>query len=210
MIPPPGSTNACELDHSSSFSVYDPAHAGGSSVTLAMASATSTCVYLSVYGRDDRKEFWGNRGSSRQPGTLWPQTLPRFSIMKPPTQKTALRYAILLHETSPSMNRPTHWDLLLEDSDHPLLATWALPTQPQIGCEMPCEQLPRHRQHYLDYEGPISGDRGSVTQWDGGGVLWLLDAEDHVRVQLTAGRMVGIVDLTQDATGWHFRHQVID
>ena len=51
--------------------------------------------------------------------------------------------------------------------DLPLLWTWAIPTNPldqspQLECS--AERLPDHRRAYLDYEGPISGDRGRVHQ----------------------------------------------
>lgn len=128
--------------------------------------------------------------------------------MKPHPATPTLRYAILLHETSPAMNRPTHWDLLLEDHQNDRLATWSLPQQPDLGIEMACEQLPRHRKLYLDYEGPISGDRGKVSRWDVGNVQWLQDTADHIRVELTLGRMAGIIDLTRKAAGWRFRHHV--
>ena len=38
----------------------------------------------------------------------------------------------------------------------------------RLVVEMDAEVLPDHRLAYLDYEGPISGDRGSVTRWDRG------------------------------------------
>ena len=34
----------------------------------------------------------------------------------------------------------------------------------QPGQSLLVDQLPNHRRLYLDYEGPISGDRGSVTR----------------------------------------------
>ena len=55
---------------------------------------------------------------------------------------------------------------MLEAGD--VLKTWALPQPPQPGVEMEAAPLADHRLAYLDYEGPISGDRGSVTRWDRG------------------------------------------
>ena len=49
-----------------------------------------------------------------------------------------------------------------------MLKTWACREPPQAGVEIPCEALADHRLAYLDYEGPISGGRGSVTRWDRG------------------------------------------
>jgi len=33
---------------------------------------------------------------------------------------------------------------------------------------MVCDEIGRHRRLYLDYEGPVSGDHGHVTQSDRG------------------------------------------
>ena len=39
---------------------------------------------------------------------------------------------------------------------------------PAPGLDVAAERLADHRPHYLDYEGPLSGDRGAVTRWDAG------------------------------------------
>ena len=51
--------------------------------------------------------------------------------------------------------------------DFPLLLTWAIPRNPlgeSLPMECSAERLPDHRRAYLEYEGPISGDRGRVQQ----------------------------------------------
>lgn len=58
-----------------------------------------------------------------------------------------------------------HWDFLLE---HQLsAATWRLSTVPELGQSVSAERIPDHRLVYLTYEGPVSGDRGSVSR-----VIW--------------------------------------
>ncbi|HEV2971076.1 MAG TPA: DNA polymerase ligase N-terminal domain-containing protein [Pirellulales bacterium] len=59
-----------------------------------------------------------------------------------------------------------HWDLMLESGA--ALRTWALAAEPASDILIAAEQLPDHRLAYLDYEGPISGDRGTVIRWDAG------------------------------------------
>jgi len=76
------------------------------------------------------------------------------------------RFAILHHETPSGYERPAHWDFMLECGD--LLWTWALRELPAVGREVVAEELADHRLAYLDYEGEVSGGRGSVTRWDGG------------------------------------------
>ncbi|HID22675.1 MAG TPA: hypothetical protein EYP14_09775, partial [Planctomycetaceae bacterium] len=48
------------------------------------------------------------------------------------------------------------------------LLTWRLPSPPEIGVSLDVEQLPDHRKIYLEYEGPVSRNRGRVRRWDGG------------------------------------------
>lgn len=55
-----------------------------------------------------------------------------------------------------------HWDLLLEAGD--VLKSWRLLRPVSTGLWIPAESLPDHRSKYLDYEGPVSGDRGSVKR----------------------------------------------
>ena len=66
---------------------------------------------------------------------------------------------------------------MLEAGD--TLQTWALHELPQdwpdieglkiaASNSVAAEQLPDHRSAYLDYEGPVSGDRGTVKRLDAG------------------------------------------
>jgi hypothetical protein len=71
------------------------------------------------------------------------------------------RYVILEHD-----HPVLHWDLMLEAG--PVLRTWRLAAAPQPGRAVPAELSFDHRLAYLDYEGPVSGDRGRVRRWDRG------------------------------------------
>ena len=88
------------------------------------------------------------------------------------------RYVILTHD-----HPRLHWDLMLEVDG--ALRTWRLSAPPEPDVEIAAEPLGDHRLAYLDYEGPVSGDRGYITRWDAGVVEWLNeDAENpHVRVR---------------------------
>jgi hypothetical protein len=76
------------------------------------------------------------------------------------------RYVILRHAMPPHTRRPTHWDLMFET--HGVLATWALAALPESGKTVAAERLADHRLEYLDFEGPVAGDRGTVLRWDAG------------------------------------------
>ncbi len=55
-----------------------------------------------------------------------------------------------------------HWDFLIEDGAG--LASWRLLELPQSGKKVPAVLLRVHRRHYLTWEGPVSGGRGSVRR----------------------------------------------
>lgn len=62
-----------------------------------------------------------------------------------------------------------HWDLMLEHGES--LATWQLLSPPGAGSfPIAARRIGHHRKAYLDYEGPISGDRGQVRRIDRGPV----------------------------------------
>src|SRR5688572_32432433 len=91
------------------------------------------------------------------------------------------RFVILFHETPPTYLRPPHYDLMLEQDGG--LRTWALERSPEAETAIAAEQLGEHRLSYLDYEGPVSGDRGVVTRWDAG--EYVLDEESPQRIIAT-------------------------
>ncbi|WP_437184891.1 DNA polymerase ligase N-terminal domain-containing protein [Planctomicrobium sp. SH668] len=59
-----------------------------------------------------------------------------------------------------------HWDLLIEAGG--ILRAWRLKEFPDLNCEIPCEAIADHRVMYLNYEGPVSNDRGSVKRVESG------------------------------------------
>jgi hypothetical protein len=125
------------------------------------------------------------------------------------------RYVILEHDW------PTrHWDFMLEVGG--VLQTWRLPTPPAAHVEMPAEKTFDHRLMYLDYEGPISGDRGSVVRWDAGSYQLIVEdsrgpneksrarskreAIDRRVIQLDGKRLRRMLEMTyQEGENWTFR-----
>lgn len=71
------------------------------------------------------------------------------------------RFVILEHDWP-----DRHWDFLLEDGE--TLLAWRLLAEPAVGRSVAAEPNVPHRLAYLDYEGPVSGVRGSVSRWDAG------------------------------------------
>jgi len=113
------------------------------------------------------------------------------------------RFSILRHDSPEGL----HWDFLLEMG--PVLKTWALPRAPESGVETPCTALPDHRLLYLDYEGPVSGDRGSVSLWDRGTYCLCRQEEGQLMVTLLGERLVGRAVLRQQSperAAWWFSY----
>jgi hypothetical protein len=111
------------------------------------------------------------------------------------------RFALLSHDSP----RGLHYDFFLEAGD--VLKTWALPRLPEAGVETECEALPDHRPLYLDYEGPISGGRGTVLRWDCGQFLVQSWDDREIQVELRGEKLAGRVVLrclTETAARWRF------
>lgn len=95
------------------------------------------------------------------------------------------RFTILRHDGPEGL----HWDLLLESGG--VLLAWALPQFPQPGIEMTAEALPDHRLLYLGYEGPITGDRGTVAAWDRGEYCWDRQSDAELVIELRGEKLTG-------------------
>src|SRR3954467_858911 len=101
------------------------------------------------------------------------------------------RFVILEHQFPAGHERAGHWDFMLEVGS--VLKTWDLPRAPSMGDAIDAEQLPDHRLAYLEFEGAVSGDRGSVRQWDAGTYQAEMVDEHQWRVALYGGRISGRV-----------------
>jgi DNA polymerase Ligase (LigD) len=108
------------------------------------------------------------------------------------------RFVLLYHDCPPDYERPSHWDLMLESGN--ALRTWALAELPEAwqanespmvanGELVKAVELADHRLAYLDYEGPVSGERGWVQRVDGGTYDTIADAKDCMEIRLD-GRIV--------------------
>jgi DNA polymerase Ligase (LigD) len=103
------------------------------------------------------------------------------------------RFVILEHD-----HPELHWDFMLEAGG--ALRTWRLARPPEMaGAIIDAVALADHRLAYLDYEGPVSGGRGSVKRWDAGHYEHEADA-----LRLDGMRVRGVVRLTAlGGDRWH-------
>ena len=79
------------------------------------------------------------------------------------------------------------------------LRTWALASEPVGDVPIAAEALAPHRLAYLDFEGPIAGDRGTVTQWDRGTYCVLEETENRLVIDLSGERLRGTARLERQA-----------
>lgn len=106
------------------------------------------------------------------------------------------RFVILRHADGVG----EHFDLMIENGER--LATWKFPSfpDPAVPASVLGQRIGEHRRIYLEYEGPISNDRGEVTREDEGNCrieaatdsLWVFDAE--------GSRFLGKFELRQSSS----------
>ena len=96
------------------------------------------------------------------------------------------RFALLEHD------HPTlHWDLLLEVGE--VLWTWRLDAIPRAGSPCGAARIADHRRLYLDYEGPVGGERGTVKRIAAGEFAWLEQSPGRLVVELRGAHLSGRV-----------------
>ena len=143
------------------------------------------------------------------------------------------QFVLLRHTFDPSDPRPDHWDLMFEAEG--ALKTWSSPTLPRrwleqlaaadapdesrrrgdavagdatidAGTTCECQLLPDHRRAYLDYEGPVSQNRGTVRRCDRGTVQWLRHDTECVAVEVSGNIIRGTILLRRvDGSEWELR-----
>jgi hypothetical protein len=110
------------------------------------------------------------------------------------------RFVLLHHQMPPESARLSHWDLMLERDDTGELATWALDELPQPQLATAAVRLSDHRADYLDYEGPVSGNRGTVARVDAGKYQTVAQSNTSWELQLNGEQMQGRAKLIQSPT----------
>lgn len=114
--------------------------------------------------------------------------------------RSGSRFVILTHDY-PFL----HWDLMLEEGDS--LMTFRLLKEPARESVIPADPLPRHRIAYLDYEGPVSGDRGTVIRWDRGTCQLHEQTESRQVWFLNGSRISARVTLSVENGHWTCRFE---
>lgn len=115
-----------------------------------------------------------------------------------------VRYVVLLH----TQKEGDHFDLMIDNGER--LATWKMSVAPETARdgELECERIGDHRRIYLDYQGPISGDRGHVTQHDAGQCLVTVMTESQWDIVFEGHRLNGYIRLMKShrsKNAWRLR-----
>lgn len=107
------------------------------------------------------------------------------------------RFVLLAHDWP-----APHLDLLLEAGT--ALRSWRLLVEPVAGADVPAEPNDDHRLHYLSYEGPVSGGRGTVARRDAGTFEWLTAGPGGVEIQFQGRWLNGRAVWIPDRGVWSF------
>ncbi|MCH9003553.1 MAG: hypothetical protein IIC02_13355 [Planctomycetes bacterium] len=110
----------------------------------------------------------------------------------------ASRFVILHHVVAGG----EHWDLMLEHGG--VLLTWQLAREPidAASLPIPAKRIADHRTAYLEYEGPISRDRGQVVRVDHGIVNFGRLTERCCSIELLGARLTGRFCLVEEGGEW--------
>jgi len=113
------------------------------------------------------------------------------------------RFVLLRHKCPPQSEKPSHWDFMLEWGA--VMRTWELRELPRAWADLLGESsssesvnfvpLPDHRLAYLEYEGPLTGDRGSVERCEHGTYEILRESPEQVTVHLEGKFLSGSIRL---------------
>lgn len=125
------------------------------------------------------------------------------------------RFVLLYHDCPSNYERASHWDFMLESGD--VLRTWALerlphdwqaaftrtsavhPNCPSLAADntVAAVQLGDHRRDYLELEGLLSGNRGTVMRVAAGTYRSEYEAPGDWRVVLTGDVLAARAQFTQ-------------
>jgi hypothetical protein len=103
---------------------------------------------------------------------------------------------LLRHELPESSARASHYDLMLERETN--LFTVELSEVLQPGVPQTARELAPHRKAYLDYEGPVSHDRGDVRAIDRGSLTIVTWTETKIEADLNGQTLRGRLTLERE------------
>lgn len=158
-------------------------------------------IAIPVLGwRDDRNCDPGRRAlqAARSPQFTYPEPARSTGWTCPMSaSETAVRFVVLAHDV-PGEGR--HFDLMIEFGES--LATWKGVDAPEAAQASPVSlrRIQDHRLHYLAYEGPISGNRGSVARHDEGACRVIGRSDECWNLEFKGRHLYGRFELRRIGT----------
>jgi hypothetical protein len=114
----------------------------------------------------------------------------------------SLRFTISRHEKP---GEP-HFDLFLEPARGDALTTFttaAAPHQAAVGEALPARRIADHRRAYLDFEGEVSGGRGTVRIVEAGTYRVVEDSPEGRTLEMQGRTFSGVFVLQRaQGEGW--------
>jgi hypothetical protein len=111
-----------------------------------------------------------------------------------------MRFVILEHTGTATYKPGQHWDLMFEVSHG--LRTWQVLHNWREVPLQSVQELPLHRAEYLEYEGPLTGERGFVRRIAGGTYRLLEESANSLRYDLQSEQFSGTITLTRNEHDW--------
>jgi hypothetical protein len=92
---------------------------------------------------------------------------------------------------------------MLEQDDG--LRTWRIAELPANNKHIAATSLGLHRSAYLDYEGPLSGNRGEVMRWDQGIYSEMTEANGVLKALINGKMLRGRIEMAlREELNWDF------
>ena len=80
---------------------------------------------------------------------------------------------------------------------------------PAAGRVVEVAQVVPHRIAYLDYEGPVSGNRGTVQRWDRGEFRIAEVSDTSIRIHLHGAKLDGTIALSRlEGDRWQLAYRL--
>jgi hypothetical protein len=101
---------------------------------------------------------------------------------------------LLLHRTpDPAPGGGHHFDWMFQRPGGGPLITFRLASRPTPAGPWPlrAERLADHREAFLTFEGPLTGDRGSVERIDSGNCELTIDTDAELSARIRLGPLAG-------------------
>lgn len=117
-----------------------------------------------------------------------------------------LPFVVLAHTFPADHPREDHFDWMFSNGTS--LLTWSSYELVEYGQTVSATRLADHRLAYLEYEGPVSGNRGYVRRIEQGTYRRLLAEANQYRFELQGERFRGVLSFTlRQAPNWQLEFQ---